>query len=151
MNRWLAFVVVMVSFGAGAEDVGDVSLGNYEATWESLDRHRTPEWFKDAKFGIFLYAPHPTASYWKEYQTARGTPEKEYSEASFGYRSVDKLTWDPDRIAKFIEEVGARYIFFFIPAATLISPAAPSPMSRVPEPDRSTTRGKWRRRCEPAA
>lgn len=95
MNRWLAFVVVMASFGAGAEDVGDVSLGNYEATWESLDRHRTPEWFKDTKFGIFLYAPHPTASYWKEYQTARGTPEKEYSEASFGYRSVDKLTWDP--------------------------------------------------------
>ena len=118
MNRWLAFVVVMVSFGAGAEDVGDVSLGNYEATWESLDRHRTPEWFKDAKFGIFLYAPHPTASYWKEYQTARGTPEKEYSEASFGYRSVDKLTWDPDRIAKFIEEVGARYIVWSADSAS---------------------------------
>jgi alpha-L-fucosidase len=24
----------------------------YEPTWNSLGRHATPEWFKDAKFGI---------------------------------------------------------------------------------------------------
>ncbi|WP_461445659.1 alpha-L-fucosidase [Maribacter sp.] len=25
---------------------------DYEATWPSLRQHQTPEWFKDAKFGI---------------------------------------------------------------------------------------------------
>lgn len=28
---------------------------NYEPTWESLASHPTPEWFKDAKFGIFIH------------------------------------------------------------------------------------------------
>ena len=27
----------------------------YEPTWESLDQHRTPKWFDDAKFGIFIH------------------------------------------------------------------------------------------------
>jgi alpha-L-fucosidase len=28
--------------------------GAYQPTWESLDRHAGPEWFDDAKFGMFL-------------------------------------------------------------------------------------------------
>ena len=31
-------------------------MGNaqvYEAKWESIDSRPTPQWFKDAKFGIF--------------------------------------------------------------------------------------------------
>ena len=27
----------------------------YEATWESLDKRPVPEWFEDAKFGIFIH------------------------------------------------------------------------------------------------
>ena len=27
----------------------------YEPTWESLDQRETPEWFEDAKFGIFIH------------------------------------------------------------------------------------------------
>jgi alpha-L-fucosidase len=27
----------------------------YEPTWESLESHPTPQWFKDAKFGIFIH------------------------------------------------------------------------------------------------
>ena len=26
--------------------------GQYQPTWESLSNHQTPEWFRDAKFGI---------------------------------------------------------------------------------------------------
>jgi len=28
---------------------------HYEANWESLDRRETPQWFSDAKFGIFIH------------------------------------------------------------------------------------------------
>ena len=27
----------------------------YEPTWESLDKHKAPQWFTDAKFGIFIH------------------------------------------------------------------------------------------------
>ena len=27
----------------------------YEANWESLDKRPTPEWFENAKFGIFIH------------------------------------------------------------------------------------------------
>jgi hypothetical protein len=27
---------------------------SYKMTFDKIDKHRTPEWFKDAKFGIFL-------------------------------------------------------------------------------------------------
>ena len=27
----------------------------YEPTWESLDKRKTPAWFQDAKFGIFIH------------------------------------------------------------------------------------------------
>ena len=27
----------------------------YEAKWDSLDKRPTPQWFKDAKFGIFIH------------------------------------------------------------------------------------------------
>lgn len=27
----------------------------YEPTWESLSKHKIPEWFRDAKFGIYTH------------------------------------------------------------------------------------------------
>ena len=45
----------------------------YEPTWESLDQRKNPEWFADAKFGIFIhwglysvpaYAPRGTYAEW---------------------------------------------------------------------------------------
>ena len=29
--------------------------GQYEPTWESLRTHQTPEWFRNAKFGIWAH------------------------------------------------------------------------------------------------
>ena len=28
---------------------------NYQPTWESLDQRPTPQWFDEAKFGIFIH------------------------------------------------------------------------------------------------
>ena len=32
-----------------------MQTGQYEPTWESLETHQTPEWFRDAKFGIWAH------------------------------------------------------------------------------------------------
>ena len=29
--------------------------GKYQPTWQSLEKHQTPEWFRDAKFGIWAH------------------------------------------------------------------------------------------------
>ena len=28
---------------------------HYEPTWESLKQYQAPEWFRDAKFGVFIH------------------------------------------------------------------------------------------------
>ena len=32
-----------------------MQTGRYQPTWESLETHQTPEWFRDAKFGIWAH------------------------------------------------------------------------------------------------
>ena len=32
-----------------------MQTGKYQPTWESLETHQTPEWFRDAKFGIWAH------------------------------------------------------------------------------------------------
>ena len=40
----------------------------YEATWESLKSHETPEWFRDAKFGIYFHwGPYSVPAYKTEW------------------------------------------------------------------------------------
>ena len=44
----------------------------YEPNWESLDSRPTPEWFRDAKFGIFIH--------WGVYSVPAWGEKKAYSE-----------------------------------------------------------------------
>ena len=39
-----------------------MQTGQYEPTWQSLQTHETPEWFRNAKFGIW---PTGVLSAWK--------------------------------------------------------------------------------------
>ena len=32
-----------------------VATGKYEPTWESLSQYEIPQWYMDAKFGIFIH------------------------------------------------------------------------------------------------
>ena len=32
-----------------------MQTGKYQPAWESLETHQTPEWFRDAKFGIWAH------------------------------------------------------------------------------------------------
>ena len=31
------------------------AAGRYKPDWDSLSRHRTPAWFEESKFGIFIH------------------------------------------------------------------------------------------------
>ena len=53
----ILFVALLsLAFFAGA--------GEYEAKWESLDRRPVPQWWRDAKFGIFVHwGPYSVPAY----------------------------------------------------------------------------------------
>ncbi len=48
MRRAILALVLSAASGAAAAQP-------YEPTWESLDKRKTPAWFQDAKFGIFIH------------------------------------------------------------------------------------------------
>ncbi|MDP7348969.1 MAG: alpha-L-fucosidase, partial [Phycisphaeraceae bacterium] len=83
------------------------SRKKYEPTWESLDQHQTPQWFMDAKLGLFVYPPHQTEAEWKAYRTRHGLPDKPYL---YGDGAWDKVTWDADALAQTAVDMGARYL-----------------------------------------
>ena len=38
-----------------SESHEQMQQGKYEPTWQSLETHQTPEWFRNAKFGIWAH------------------------------------------------------------------------------------------------
>ena len=62
----ILLMLLISSAAFGADDV------KYEPTWESLDSRETPQWFPDAKFGIFIH--------WGLYSVPAFAPRGTYSE-----------------------------------------------------------------------
>jgi alpha-L-fucosidase len=97
----------------------------YEPTWESLKRYEVPEWYKDAKFGIFIhwgvYSVPAFGSEWyprEMYQQGRREFEhhvKTYGpQSKFGYKDFIPMfkaeRYDPAAWARLFKEAGARFV-----------------------------------------
>ena len=99
----------------------------YQANWESLDKRPTPQWFKDAKFGIFIHWGVYAVSGWSTkgnyaewYQQGlqtKDTARQKFHKAKFGDRTYYDLAndfkaelYNPDDWAKLFEKSGAKYI-----------------------------------------
>ncbi|MCC6443635.1 MAG: alpha-L-fucosidase [Armatimonadetes bacterium] len=97
----------------------------YEANWESLKRYTVPQWYEDAKFGIFIhwgvYAVPAFGNEWyprSMYQ--EGSAEHKHhitrygDVKSFGYKDFIPYfkaeNWDPAYWARLFRESGARYV-----------------------------------------
>ncbi|WP_207589936.1 alpha-L-fucosidase [Halomontanus rarus] len=112
-------------------------MSEFEPSWESLDSHSVPEWFHDAKLGIFIHwgvysvpawAPpdadiggenaSPYAEWYPYYMYEDGSPTQEYHRETYGedveYADfIDDFTatnWDPEEWADLFADVGAGYI-----------------------------------------
>ncbi len=97
--------------------------GPFEASWESLRRHyRVPEWFKDAKFGIFIHwgvytVPAQGSEWYPRHMynaMAKSHRERWGAQRVFGYKDFIPLfkaeKFDPQSWARLFREVGARYV-----------------------------------------
>ena len=101
---------------------------NYEPNWRSLNSRPTPQWFKDAKFGIFIHlglysvpAWGPKGSYAEWYLNGLNTGDTarlKYHEQNYGkdflYRDFinlfNPINYDSDRWAELFKNAGAKYV-----------------------------------------
>jgi len=102
-----------------------VATGQFTANWQSLAAWECPEWFRDAKFGIWAhwdpqceaedgdwYARSmygPNSSQWNTFKNIFGTPPSK----TMGYKDLcdhwkaDK--WDPEALIQLYADAGAKY------------------------------------------
>lgn len=113
-------VVLLVAFSSG---VRAVKVEKYEPTWESLDRRPIPEWYDEAKFGIFmhwgLYSVPSFGDEWfwyfwkgKNMSSYVEFMEKNYP-PGFSYPEFGPMFtaefFDPNAFAELVHNSGARY------------------------------------------
>lgn len=107
-----------------------VAHGEFQPTWESLEKdYRFPEWFRDAKFGIWAHwGPQCAAEHgdwyarnmYAQHDKKGGTNGvyqyhvEHYGHPSvFGFKDVIPTwkaeNWDPEKLVAFYKQCGARY------------------------------------------
>ena len=103
---------------------GQVPNGPFLPFWESLKSYRCPDWFRDAKFGIWAHwSPQcvPEQGDWyARNMYIQGMPQYEYHvkhyghPSQFGYKDVCHLwkaeRWDPEALIKLYKRAGAEYL-----------------------------------------
>ncbi len=102
-----------------------VAEGPFRDDWQSLRAYQAPEWFRDAKFGIFIHwGVYSVAGFGSEWYSRnmyqQGMPDFAHHvatygpQSSFGYKDlIPKFTadhFDPDAWAKLFHDAGARYV-----------------------------------------
>ena len=104
----------------------------YQPTWESLDRHKMPTWYDDAKIGLSMHwgiyavpawAPRDVEVPYAEWYGARmdepGNPTHGYHLKTYGTNHpYDRFipqwkaeSYDPAEWARFAKRMGAKYMF----------------------------------------
>ena len=97
----------------------------YQATWESLKKYTTPDWFRDAKFGIFIhwgvYSVPAFGSEWYPRQMyQQGSDEFKHhaatygSQDKFGYKDFIPMfkaeKFNPQQWVELFKKAGAKYV-----------------------------------------
>jgi alpha-L-fucosidase len=125
MNKTVAVCLLLTGLWSRAADVGNYPIadGPFKPAMDSLKQYQCPDWFRDAKFGIWAHwGPQavPMDGDWY----ARGMYEpgnKHYKyhlahyghPSEFGYKDIIPLwkaeKWDPDRLMHLYQKAGAKY------------------------------------------
>lgn len=126
--------IICILFIVGFLVRAQVATGQkqYMPTWESIDSRPTPQWFRDAKFGVFIC--------WGLYSVPAWTPKGKYAEwyqywfreksfdgevydfhirnygRDFEFKDFAPMfkaeLWNPEQWADLIKKAGAKYIVF---------------------------------------
>src|ERR1700756_5671336 len=99
--------------------------GTFRADWESLQHYEAPEWYKDAKFGIFIHwgvysVPAFGSEWYPRNMYIIGSPEYKHHietygpQSKFGYKDFIPMfkaeKFDPHAWVALFKKAGAKYV-----------------------------------------
>jgi alpha-L-fucosidase len=124
-RTWVSICLILATamFLLGQQIKESVAEGHFKPTDESLRQYQYPEWFRDAKFGIWAHwGPQavPRQGDWyarrmyEENDPAYKYHLEHYGHPSeFGYKNIIPLwkaeKWDPDKLMELYKKAGAKY------------------------------------------
>ena len=127
LTALLLFLTLVAAFArtnsATMSQLPPITEGPFKADWNSLTNYQTPEWFRDAKFGIWAHwgaQCEPEHGDWyarKMYMP--GDPDYISHIAEYGHPSTNGFkdvihewkaaNFDPDKLLAFYKANGAKY------------------------------------------
>ncbi len=101
----------------------DWAKAPFNPNWQSLERYNVPDWFRDAKFGIWAHwGPQCQPEYGDWYAQGmykEGSDQYNYHLEKYGHPSVFGFKdvihtwkaekWDPEQLVEFYRKIGAQY------------------------------------------
>ena len=119
-------ILILLSVFIHAQGIKEkMQTGRFEPNWESLKQYEIPEWFRDAKFGIWAHwgpqcEPEQGDWYARSMYIEGGgqynSHVKNYGHPSeFGFKDVinqwEAEAWNPDKLVALYKRAGAKYFF----------------------------------------
>ncbi|MEO7992697.1 MAG: alpha-L-fucosidase [Chryseolinea sp.] len=106
-------------------DKEPVAEGKFKPTWESLKQYEVPEWFRNAKFGIWAHwgpqCQPGQGDWYARFMYKQGSTQYKWHVENYGHPSkagfkevikswkADK--WDPEKLVALYKRAGAQYFF----------------------------------------
>jgi len=102
-----------------------IKEGKFQDNWESLSHYKIADWYRNAKFGIFIHwgvysVPAFGSEWYSRNMYIQGSKEYEHhiktygNHEDFGYKSFIPLfkadKFNPEEWAKLFQDAGARYV-----------------------------------------
>jgi alpha-L-fucosidase len=108
---------------ATANEKLPITAGPFAPTMDSIKQYKCPEWFRDAKFGIWAHwgpqAVPMDGDWYARGMYEQGSGHYKYHiehyghPSQFGYKDIIPLwkaeKWDPDRLMQLYKKAGAKY------------------------------------------
>ncbi|HLP15702.1 MAG TPA: alpha-L-fucosidase, partial [Bacteroidota bacterium] len=102
-----------------------VAKGKFEPTWQSLSQYQVPEWFRNAKFGIWAHwgpaCQAEQGDWYARFMYHEGSNEYKWFVSHYGPQSKAGFKdiihdwkgqkWNPDKLVSLYKRVGAQYFF----------------------------------------
>lgn len=121
MKKRLLFITLLIIGALQSQ----AQQGRYQANWDSLKKYLTPDWFRDAKFGIFIHwgvysVPAFSSEWYPREMYRQGTKENKHQVetygpiSQFGYKDFIPMfkaeKFDPTKWVDLFKKAGARYV-----------------------------------------
>jgi alpha-L-fucosidase len=102
-----------------------VATGKFEPTWQSLQQYKAPEWFRNAKFGIWAHwgpqCQPEQGDWYGRLMYDEGSGQNKWHNANYGppskvgfkdvINSWKAEKWDPEKLVALYKRTGAQYFF----------------------------------------